>query len=162
MLQGKLMVMAGIGAGVVLAIGVIFYFALRNTRTDVSQKAPYAHWLGTDLTLQQQAFLIKNEKQFAVEAAYKLVVDKSGYEEAIALPNGTKIKLNKATHYHKGVSGVTHSLVTGVAEVTALNKNIEFEYYWGNYHVICMEQPCNYWTYPQAVWQHEPDTARYY
>ncbi|MBN8652251.1 MAG: hypothetical protein J0L67_12525 [Cytophagales bacterium] len=141
---------------VVIIVG-IFYLALRNTRTDVSQKQPYATWLG-ELILVRPAFLVNN--QFPIAEKTLLVEDGLAYDDAIIVPAGTKVQLTQAIHYRNGVSGVTHSLMIGTVQ-TATGATT-FEYYWGQFHAICLEPPCNYWTYPQAVWQSEADTTKYY
>lgn len=141
---------------ILLVIG-IFYVALRNTRTDVSAKEPYATHLG-EVTLVRPAYLVKND--FPITEENLLVDDDAGYAQVLTLPPGTKVNLTSAIHYRNGVSGVTHSLVLGSAQTE--NGLIPFEYYWGRFHALCLEPPCNYWTYPQAVWQSEADTVKYY
>ena len=140
---------------ILLVVGV-FYIALRNTRTDVSAKEPYVKYLG-EVILVKPAYVVKND--FPIAEEY-LVVDDSASSQALTLANGTKVKLTSAIHYRNGVSGVTHSLVLG--SVQTENGLIEFEYYWGRFHALCLEPPCNYWTYPQAFWQSEVDTVKYY
>lgn len=140
---------------ILLVVGV-FYIALRNTRTDVSTKEPYARYLG-EVMLVKPAYVVKND--FPIAEEYLLEDDSTG-SQTLTLAAGTKVKLTSAIHYRNGVSGVTHSLVLG--SVQTEKGLIQFEYYWGRFHALCLEPPCNYWTYPQAFWQSEVDTVKYY
>lgn len=140
---------------ILLVVG-IFYIALRNTCTDVSAKDPYARYLG-EVMLVKPAYVVKND--FPIAEEYLLVDDSTG-SQALTLATGSKVKLTSAIHYRNGVSGVTHSLILG--SVQTEKGLIQFEYYWGRFHALCLEPPCNYWTYPQAVWQSEVDTVKYY
>jgi len=141
----------------ILLVAGVFYIALRNTRTDVSTKEPYARYLG-ELILVKPAYVVKND--FPIVKENLLVDDPTGYTQALTLAAGTKVKLISAIHYRNGVSGVTHSLMLGLVQTE--NGLIQFEYYWGRFHALCLEPPCNYCTYPQAVWQSEADTVKYY
>jgi hypothetical protein len=141
----------------ILLVVSIFYIALRNTRSDVSSKEPYVRYLG-EVMLVKPAYVVKNE--FPIVEENLLVDDPNGYGKALALTVGTKVKLTSAIHYRNGVSGVTHSLMLG--SVQTENGLMQFEYYWGRFHALCLEPPCNYWTYPQAFWQSDIDTVKYY
>jgi hypothetical protein len=141
----------------ILLVVSIFYIALRNTRSDVSSKEPYVRYLG-EVILVKPAYVVKND--FPIVEENLLVDDPTGYGQALTLTVGTKVKLTSAIHYCNGVSGVTHSLVIG--SVQTQTGVLQFEYYWGQFHALCLEPPCNYWTYPQAFWQSEIDSVKYY
>jgi hypothetical protein len=150
------MILLAVLAFMLLVVG-IFYIALRNTRTDVSSTQPYATRIGKEVALLRPAYLIKNDFPIAEK---NLLVEGGADSDATLLPAGTKVNLTAAIHYRNGVSGVTHSLVIG--SVQTQTGVLQFEYYWGQFHALCLEPPCNYWTYPQAFWQSEVDTVKYY
>lgn len=149
---------------IVLTIIVgIFYFALRGTTRDVSQDIPYAPLFNIPLYTQTESVLAKNLEAFHQEEINFITTDKrlfEGVELLANLPIGTKIIFTKAIHYRNGVSGVTHSLLIG--KVWVNDTEIPFEYSWGEYHSICIEEPCNYWTFPQAIWQTEVNAGKYF
>jgi hypothetical protein len=151
---------------IVLALIVIvgvFYFALRDTTRDVSHQVPYADLLNRPLYTQTESMLAKNLEAFHREEINFITTDTKLFEGVEPLANlalDTKIIFTKAIHYRNGVSGVTHSVLMG--KVWVNEKEFPFEYSWGEFHSICLEQPCNYWTFPQAIWQTETDNAKYF
>ncbi|MFT4032004.1 MAG: hypothetical protein QM669_06260 [Siphonobacter sp.] len=151
----------------VLALGLIgglFYCVLRNSEKDVSDQKPYVNLLNRPLYLQTKVALAKNLPEFSEKEEYFVTEEPQLFEgvKGIAiLPKGAKLIFEKAFHIHHGVSGVNYSILTGKVWIESLQKELPFEYKWGQYHDICLEEPCHYWTFPKALWQSQVDEQMY-
>lgn len=121
-------------SGLLVLVIAFFYFTLRNTHQDVSTKQPYHTLLNQALITQRESTLAKNLPAFSIQENYFLTENKElfeGVEETAILPQGTKITFNKAIHYKNGTSGITHSMLIGTAWIEPLQKEMSFEYNWG-------------------------------
>ncbi len=137
----------------------IFYIALRNTKTNVTEKQPYSGFINKELMLQRPGLLVKNVDAFSYVEPYLLVEEDAQLyaeiTEKYPINAGTKVKLNKALLIKNAVSGFTTSVVVGTLYVSGLQKEISFEYIWGNEHVVLTAGAKSSWTYPVALWQKE-------
>lgn len=158
----KLFLVAAVLFGMVV---LLFYFTLRSSTWDKSQEIPYNTVVGKTIFLERPVSLLKNVESFVIKEAHFLSEDEDLYNEVIRvarLPKGTPITFTQAFHHLNRVSGNTTSLLVGEVFVADLQQTIRFEYRWGEEHIICIDEPCGYWTYPLAVWQTRADTSKYF
>jgi hypothetical protein len=145
--------------GGLVFVVVIFYIALRTTKITVTEQEPYSRYINKELVLQRPALLVKNVKAFSYLEPYLLVeVDAQLYSEITEkylIPAGTTFELNKAVLIKNAVSGFTTSLVVGKIYVNEFQKEVDFEYLWGNEHVVLQPGAKSSWTFPLALWQKE-------
>ncbi len=150
---------------IIIFIVFAFYEALRTKTKDVSKKNPFNDLIGANLTLKRDIILAKNLKEFYLEQIYFLTKDEElfeGVQKIEVIPKGTKITIESATFHTNGTSGSTTNNIVGTVLVKKLMKEIQFEYSWGSYNMICIEEPCDYWTFPLAVWQEKQDFKKYF
>jgi len=145
--------------GGLVFVVIIFYIALRNTKTTVTGQEPYSGYINKELMLQRPALLVKNVKAFSYLEPYLLVeADAQLYSEITEkylLPAGTTFELKKAVLIKNAVSGFTTSLAVGKIYVAEFQKEVGFEYLWGNEHVVLQPGAKSSWTFPLALWQKE-------
>lgn len=150
---------------VLLGIVGFFYFVLKNKSTEVSDKTPYTAILNKQLITKREAFILKIHSD-VINFKENVLKDDStvvfGEQLLYKVPQGSMLNISKAIHYTKSVSGITYSFLIGKVWIEELKKEIEFEYQWGEHHFLCVEEPCNYWTFPQAVWQETVDSTKYF
>lgn len=148
-----------------LVVAGFFYFALKNKSTEVADKKPYISILNKQLITKNEAFIFKLHSDVINIKENVLKHDSSGVfgEQLLCkVPKGSILNISKAIQYTKSVSGITYSLLIGKVWIQEFKKEIEFEYQWGEHHFLCVEEPCNYWTFPQAIWQETADSTKYF
>ncbi|MGB3947928.1 MAG: hypothetical protein WBM13_08085 [Bacteroidia bacterium] len=153
-----------ITVAILLVVG-IFYYVLKNKSTEVADKMPYSAILNKQLVTKTEAFILKIDPNVSNLKENVLKHDSSvvfGEQLLCKVPQGAILNISKAIHYTKSVSGITYSLLIGKVWIQELKKEIEFEYQWGEHHFLCVEEPCNYWTFPQAIWQETADSTKYF
>jgi hypothetical protein len=145
--------------GGLVFVVVIFYIALRTTKTTVTEQEPYSRYINKELVLQRPALLVKNVKAFSYLEPYLLVeADAQLYSEITEkylLPAGTTFDLKNAVLIKNAVSGFTTSIVVGKIYVDEFQKEISFEYAWGKQYVVLEPGAKSSWTFPLAIWQKE-------
>lgn len=157
-----------IGIAIVVALIAIigfFYFVLKNKSAEVGDKAPYSAILNKQLITKTEAFILKIDPNVSNLKENVLKHDSTvvyGEQMLCKVPQGSILNISEAFHYTRSVSGITYSLLIGKVWVEELKKEIEFEYQWGEHHFLCVEEPCNYWIFPQAVWQETIDSTKYF
>lgn len=154
-------ILIGIAVFVVLAL----YQTLRTKKKEVNDQSPFKELIGKTLTLKRDVVFAKNIDAFYLEEIHFITEDEvlfDGVQKIDVLTKGTKIKIESATFHTNGTSGSTTSNIVGTVFVKILNKKVKFEYSCGKYHLICLEEPCNYWIFPKAVWQEEQDLKKYF
>ncbi len=154
-----------IGLAVIAFVVLALYEALRTKRKDVNDQSPFKELIGKTVTLQRDVILAKNIEAFYLEELHFITEDEElfdGVKKIAVLPKGTTITIESATFLTNGTSGSTTSNIVGSVFVKLLNKEMKFEYSWGEYHLICLEEPCNYWVFPKAVWQKKQDFKKYF
>lgn len=148
-----------------LVVVGFFYFVLKNKSTEVADKKPYISILNKQLITKNEAFIFKIDSDVINLKENVLKHDSSvvfGEQLLCKVPQGAILNISKAIHYKRSVSGVTYSLLIGKVWLKQFKKEIEFEYQWGEHHFLCLEEPCNYWTFPKAVWQDKVDSTKYF
>lgn len=131
----------------------------------MGDQRPFNQLLNKQWTLQRDVKLARNLSQFVYEQPLFIAEEETlfeGVESLAVISKGAPVTFHSATLFNNGVSGVTICNLTGTVFVEEFNKEIQFEYQWGNFHVICLEEPCMYWTFPQGFWQKEADNRRYF
>ena len=121
--------------------------------------------IGEKLALKREATFAKNLEEFAVEELYFITEEQNlfeGVQKITFLPKGTIFEITSATFHKNGTSGITTSNIVGTVFVKELNKEMKFEYSWGQLHFLYLEEPCDYWTFPKAIWQDNEDTKKYF
>lgn len=149
----------------IITVGLYFYVVLSGKITNATTKQPYANFMNKVLLTKREITLAKNLPEFCIKEKYFITEDKElfeGVEKITVLPKETKITFINAFHYKNGTSGVTQSILIGKTWVESLKKEIFFEYSWGDFHSICIDQPCDYWTFPLGIWQEEPNDKKYF
>lgn len=144
---------------------IVSYLSFRSPVTSVSTEEPYASLMLQTLKTQRESFLIKNDPAFSIKAPYLLTEEQHIPEKArliARLPAGTTLTFTDALWQRNSVSGVTHSLLTGKIWIGTLQQELPFEYNWGTFHSLCIDTPCNYWTFPAGIWQREADKKKYF
>lgn len=150
---------------ILLVIAAFFYFALRTKVADVSGYKPFSDLIGKTLVLQRNAVVAHNLEEFQKE--FPLFLDEEntrlfeGVKQVAVLPKGTELTITKAKFYKNAVSGFTTCAVMGKVFVQELNKEVDFEYSWGNQAVLLGDDVPPYWTFPAALWQTESDSVKY-
>ncbi|MGE0589472.1 MAG: hypothetical protein AB7O48_12920 [Cyclobacteriaceae bacterium] len=140
----------------------IFYVALKDTKQNVSVNEPYASLIGKTLIVEQDVVLARNLAQFKMFEDNFISEEANlyeGVEKIRTIKSGTSFTFTNAFHYRNAVSGVTHSVLIG--KIKDQQPPVSFEYSWGSYHSICVEEPCDYWTFPLGFWQQTPDDKKY-
>ncbi|MEZ4974457.1 MAG: hypothetical protein R2820_14185 [Cyclobacteriaceae bacterium] len=140
----------------------IFYVALKDTKQNVSVSEPYASLIGKTLVVERDVVLARNLAQFKMFEDNFISEEANlyeGVEKIRTIKPGTSFAFTNAFHYRNAVSGVTHSVLIG--KITDQQPPVSFEYSWGSLHSICIEEPCDYWTFPLGFWQRTPDDRKY-
>jgi hypothetical protein len=153
-----------ITVAILLLVG-IFYYALKNKSAEVSDKTPYSAILNKQLVTKAEAFILKIDPNVSNLKENVLKQDSAvvyGEQLLCKVPHGSILNISNAIHYTRSVSGITYSLLIGKVWIEEFKKELEFEYSWGEHHFLCVEEPCNYWTFPQAVWQETVDSTKYF
>jgi hypothetical protein len=154
-----------IAIAIIVFVVLALYEALRTKKKDVNDQSPFKELIGKTLTLKRDVVFAKNIDAFYLEELHFITEDEvlfDGVQKIDVLPKGTKIKIESVTFHTNGTSGSTTSNIVGTVFVKALNKEMKFEYSWGKYHLICLDEPCDYWLFPKAVWQDNEDTKKYF
>ncbi len=71
------------------------------------------------------------------------------------LPIGTELQIQSAKVFKNGTSGYEQAFVLGTVFINELNKEVSFEYRWGEAHTSIYNEYEDYWTFPIAIWQEE-------
>ncbi|MEL6811488.1 MAG: hypothetical protein AAFP76_09150 [Bacteroidota bacterium] len=144
--------------GLGLFIGLL-YVAFQPKTTDVSEFPPYAQFIGQSLSLERDAMIAQNLKEFSYETQFLLAEEDQplfeGVERLYKLKKGHMITLTEVKHYKNTVSGFTHSIVVGQTYIPELEGDITFEYHWGKQVIdLDPEAPLEF-RFPIALWQKE-------
>ena len=144
-------------AALLLAFVLMLYVALRTKITDVTDKPPYAQFIGQPLVLKRPASISKSYEP-NVQANPYLLQDAQVQADQdagpqYALPAGSVITLQQAKLFKNGTSGFERSYVLGTAFVPELNAKVAFEYAWGKNNVSFTGNEKDHYTFPLALWQ---------
>ncbi len=154
-----------IGLAVIVFLVLALYEALRTKRKDVNDQSPFKELIGKTVTLQRDVTLAKNIEAFYLEELHFITENEElfeGVEKIGTLSKGTTITIESATFLTNGTSGSTTSNIVGSVFVKELNRKMKFEYSWGEYHFMYVDDNKEYWTFPLAVWQKNQDIEKYF
>ncbi|MBC9795109.1 hypothetical protein [Sinomicrobium weinanense] len=148
-----------IGIIVLVITGVIalIFYVLTDKNRDVSGKKPYLNYINRELRVIHPTYLRWDEYD---RIYYLPDPDISPESTDLEIPRGAIFRFKKVIHRNKAVSGVSLSLWHG--SLTIDNKSQDIILAWGEKHIICLEAPCGYWTYPKAPWQNKADPNKYF
>lgn len=139
-----------------IAYLVFLYFSIRTNDKDVSGWAPYHEILNKELTLVEDAIIVRNLDEFSQETPYLLLAKDvelfEGVQKLFELPQGNQITFTSAKHFHNGVSGFTSPMLFGEIE-NPQGELIFFEHQWGEQKMtLDADEPLQF-SYPKALWQ---------
>jgi hypothetical protein len=150
----------------ILILFVVFlFYVIMPKSIEVSEKHPFKQFVNKTLASTQTAYLYQQVKHRSTLSSYILFSEKQNDSQLSfieELPEGSTITLNKVIILTNGVSGAQHCICNLSIHSTQLHKTIQAEYYWGEHHAICLEEPCNYWVFPKALWQTEADNSKHF
>jgi hypothetical protein len=135
----------------------ILYATLRTKVNDVSDKKPYAEFMGKQLAIKRPAGISKTREPDVQANPYLLTdLQTEAREDAgplFVLPAGSVISLQKAKLFRGGTSGFEVSYVLGTVFVPELNAEVAFEYAWGKNNWLPTSDHQDHYTFPLALWQ---------
>lgn len=155
----------------------LLYQTIKTKSADMSNHAPYKHWVGKNCRLLRQTYLFKNKNseeensQYAYTLIDSLHPQWQYYKDAMYNPNmdvqyiinipaGTTISFKKAIQYTNGVSGSSHPTILG--NISINNRTYNISYQWGEIsQARYFDHIDECWKFHKAPWQHTQDTAWY-
>lgn len=162
--------------GVGLLIAVI-YATVRTKSASLNKHQPFENLIGETVTLHTETVLFVEKlgsyqnNQYPYILLYslhpqwpyvneRLMMEKPDLEKITTFPAGTKLKVEKAVQYTTGVSGSSYPVVFGT--ITIGQKSYKIGYQWGEMSIEKhMDKIEKCWSFHQAPWQEQPDTAFY-
>ena len=140
-----------------LALVFVLYWVLRTKVTDVSDKKPYAEFMGKQVAIKRPAALFKTREPDVQANPYLLIEAQPAAQDDVhphyVLPAGTVITLQQAKLFRNGTSGFQRSYVLGTVFVPKLKAEIAFEYAWGKNNWSNAADENDHYTFPMALWQ---------
>lgn len=137
-----------------LALAGYFYFTLKTKVKNVSEIEPYSKILHKKHHLERDVLLVKNIKHNVFEKDYLIVENTEILEDEIVekhlIKRGAEIEIINAKLFKNGTSGFTTSVVIG--KIMTTNGLKEFEYVWGDQHIVFNNENKEYWTFSKPIW----------
>ena len=144
--------------GLVLFAGLLYY-TLKTQITDVSSKKPYSEYIGKKVYSKRDAIIALSSEADAYANPYIITESKSDLmleaDPRYKLSSGTELLIQSAKIFKNGTSGFEHAFVLGTVFVKELNREVPFEYRWGEAHTSLYNEYEDYWTFSLSLWQEE-------
>lgn len=151
--------------GIFIFVGLLYY-VLRTKVNDVSSEEPFKSVINVKITTKTEAVIFKNVEDFVKENEYELVnTTKEIYTETTqkyTIPIGTELKIDKAKIFTNGTSGFSYSYVLGKVYVKELQKEVAFEYQWGDQQISLYGNEKEHWTFAKALWENTKTKGKFY
>lgn len=139
----------------VLVVIIVFYFALRNVKRDISSYLPISSVLNKKLYVKDATVVYLSEEDSTI-----VLEDISPTSTKIQLELNDYFLFEKATMLTKSVSGIRYIFLEGKLVSKTGESNVVLN--WGKNHFLCLEEPCDYWLFEKAPWQKEADSTKYF
>ena len=162
-------------AGAVVGFIFILFATIKTKSTSLNQQQPFKKWIGQEVFLQRETKLFKDHIEMNYNRRYPYMLIDSLHprwtyieeqkaigdiEELATFATGTILTLEEATQYTNGVSGSSYPTIFG--SIQSQGKTYKIGYQWGTMDIGKRFQKIDEcWSFHQAPWQDEPDTAFY-
>lgn len=151
--------------GILILFVMLLFYSIMPKRKEVTDQEPFKTIIKEKLNTTETTYLYQQVKYRSTFSAFILFQEKQADSQLTfieELPQGVNLKINKIIVLTNGISGIQHCICDVSLKSEKLNKMIQAEYYWGQHHAICLEEPCNYWTFGKAVWQIQADCSKHF
>jgi hypothetical protein len=166
-MKTSMLIVILVAVGALSACSIVAYLALREKSRDAGKLAPYNKVVGTEVALVRPMVLVAlNNKGMYSRQPHTLVeIDarRAEWETPVTtLPAGARLHIDQALHIKNSHSGITGSLLLGRVTVASSQREIAFEYQWGQQREnVLVPASERYWTFPPAPWQSQPITEKF-